>query len=363
MLAESIERKSLSQAGAMPEFAIWRIAAAGGATRSELVRDLGPFFGHLLSPSEFREALQATIAGCEAAGAVQGARGRFQLTQTGQQLAEAAFREDVLGLQWSDIRDRRITARVLGLLDEPTPRIRGLARPDGLRMAILERAYDLRLKQTPTLARVRVALAGVTLMRAFGHQLGAGFRIDGGIDARSSRVLAGQLSRRPKDFGSDRRLIAELAAEAVGAAQNDISTLRLVLYRKYVTHRAQGGRAPLPLTPPEDRVGRAVTGPPAPRPDLDTFASAVLASAQRYAEGWAGNRKALICHVFDGVEQDHPDWALTEVEFKGMLIEAHRAGRVVLASADLKSKSALREFQRSAVTFKNTVWHFVRVPT
>jgi hypothetical protein len=53
-------------------------------------------------------------------------------------------------------------------------------------------------------------------------------------------------------------------------------------------------------------------------------------------------------------------WALTEIEFKCMLTEAHRTGLIVLANADLKDKCALKELQDSAVIYKNTVWHYVR---
>ncbi len=44
-----------------------------------------------------------------------------------------------------------------------------------------------------------------------------------------------------------------------------------------------------------------------------------------------------------------------------MLAGAHRAGQVVLASADLKNKQNLKEFEESAISYKNTVWYFVRV--
>ena len=44
-----------------------------------------------------------------------------------------------------------------------------------------------------------------------------------------------------------------------------------------------------------------------------------------------------------------------------MLVEAHRSGQVMLANADLKNRTDLADFQRSAVTYKNTVWHFVRL--
>ncbi len=44
-----------------------------------------------------------------------------------------------------------------------------------------------------------------------------------------------------------------------------------------------------------------------------------------------------------------------------MLAEAHRLGAIVLANADLKDKKNITEIENSAVLYKNTVWHFVRV--
>lgn len=100
---------------------------------------------------------------------------------------------------------------------------------------------------------------------------------------------------------------------------------------------------------------------PIERPDLDGFATAVNASANLVADGWAGNRKAFISRVWETVQARHPGWALSEIEFKCMLAEAHRIGLVVLANADLKNRQHMRELQSSAVVYKNTVWHYVRV--
>ena len=84
-------------------------------------------------------------------------------------------------------------------------------------------------------------------------------------------------------------------------------------------------------------------------------------AAQSSADGWPGNRKSFISHVWRTIEAQHPEWCLTDVEFKAMLAEAHLMGHVTLAGADLKDKRNIKEFQESAVAYKNTVWHFVRV--
>ena len=96
------------------------------------------------------------------------------------------------------------------------------------------------------------------------------------------------------------------------------------------------------------------------RPDPSAFASAVHAATAETAEGWAGNRRAFISKVWSVIQERHAAWALTEIEFKCMLTEAHRTGLVMLANADLKDKKTLKELQDSAVVYKNTVWHYVR---
>jgi hypothetical protein len=108
----------------------------------------------------------------------------------------------------------------------------------------------------------------------------------------------------------------------------------------------------------------AATVAPAPdvaRPDLGEFSRAVKDAASQRAEGWPGSRKAYISQVWDAIRAAKPRWELSEIEFKCMLAEAHRLGAIALANADLKDKKSIKELESSAVPYKNTVWHFVRV--
>jgi hypothetical protein len=97
------------------------------------------------------------------------------------------------------------------------------------------------------------------------------------------------------------------------------------------------------------------------RPDLGEFSRVVKDAASKRAEGWPGSRKAYISHVWDVIRAAKPRWELSEIEFKCMLAEAHRLGAIALANADLKDKKSMKELESSAVPYKNTVWHFVRV--
>jgi hypothetical protein len=104
----------------------------------------------------------------------------------------------------------------------------------------------------------------------------------------------------------------------------------------------------------------ALTAPPG-RPDLAGFVAEVRRQAAGQAQGWPGNRRAYISHVWRQLREQRPDWGVSEIEFKCMLAEAHRAGHVALANADLKDSKNIKDLQDSAVVYKNAVFHFIRV--
>ena len=139
--------------------------------------------------------------------------------------------------------------------------------------------------------------------------------------------------------------------------------------------RALGKRAPARLEPAQPSAVAAVkpapiapmallapVAPPAQgRPDLPGFATEVRRHAASQAQGWSGDRKAYISHVWRNIRDKRPDWGLSEIEFKCMLAEAHRAGQLALANADLKDKSNIKDVQDFAVVYRNAVFHFIRV--
>jgi hypothetical protein len=95
--------------------------------------------------------------------------------------------------------------------------------------------------------------------------------------------------------------------------------------------------------------------------DLPGFALEVRRCAASEAQGWSGDRKAYISRVWRSLRERRPDWALSEIEFKGMLAEAHRCGQLALANADLKDESNIKDVRDSALIYKNAVFHFIRV--
>jgi hypothetical protein len=356
-----------------------RIAVAtNGCTETEVARDLQPIAGHRLTPEAWRAQLNELVATLIADGWIGTHGPRLVATAAGREAA-AEFLRSRKGLPtfWTEACERALIARALDLDTQPASRLKLLAKADGLRALIVVSAFGLKIRGAPSPARLRAALAVVALERAFGNQIKHGLGDKPGLAAKPGRLLAGQLARKPRDFGTDARLVAALAAEAVGAPRADLASLRLAVLRRFVLSPSAVPSAPArparpklarkqPVTAePVDALAPSVR--PAPdrvlpvRPDPAAFARETHAIARRVAEGWPGNRKAFISRVWESVQQQHARWKLTEIEFKCMLTEAHRSGLLLLGSADLKDKRSLKELQASAISYKNTVWHFIRV--
>jgi hypothetical protein len=345
-----------------------RIASAvRGVSRTDLANDLGSIVAHRLSVGRWRTLLDGAIDSLTSAGLAAQRAGRIEASEAGVERAS-----QFLGLKghlprlWNELRDERLVARALGLQREPAKRIKALADQDGLRTAIVQRAFGLKIKGVATASRLRSALAAVALERAFGNQIKTGLAGKTGFSASAGRLLAAQLARQPRDFGTDARLIAALAAEQVGATKTDAAALRLGVLRAFIEGADIGSAAKRPSSTATARP-RLVEPAPVPagvagaRPDLAGFVQEVRRQAARHAQGWPGNRRAYISHVWRQVREQCPDWGVSEIEFKCMLAEAHRAGHVVLANADLKDSKNIKDVQESAVVFKNAVFHFIRV--
>ncbi len=336
-----------------------RIACEDGATRAELVADLGGALPRKLSPAAIKAIILREIEALSREGAIAEARGRLKPTAAGATLVNGELGAKAAGIGWNEMRDIRLVAKALEI-DGDAARLKALARPDQLRAHVLARAYGFKLRRGASPSQVRARLADVALERAFGNRIKAGLGSRSGLSPKTARLLAGQLLHRPRTIGTDSRLIAMLAAEQAGASGTDADALRTAVLHSFFgdVHQAAGETE----RPSKPKPPVALPEPPAAsRPDLPGFAREVQDAARGRAEGWPGNRKTFICHVWQSVAARHPGWGLSEVEFKAMLAEAHRTGHLALAGADLKDKSQMKEFQASAIAYKNMVWHFVRV--
>jgi hypothetical protein len=339
-------------------------AAVKGRGLVELQRHLTPLTAHRLPAPQGRVLLARELEGLAAAGLVTMARPRVTASAAGANQAAvflgvrsglAAFLRandvDIVAL---------MLAKALGLEREPGRRLKALATLEGLRAGVVQHAFAVKLRGVVTPARLRAALAEIALQRAFGNQL-AGRSGALGLSPKAGRLLAGQLARKPREFGTDQRLIAALAAEATRARGGDLALLRLRVLQRYLDVPSERQPSERPSAARAEGLHRAEAAPSTRRPDLDGFASEVRGEAALVAEGWAGNRRAYISHVWRRLRERHPEWGLSEIEFKCMLAEAHRAGRLLLANADLKDDGSLRDVAESALAYKNAVFHFVRV--
>lgn len=367
-----------------------RLAADDGASRPELVRELGP----LLSPTSNRLAIDVELAALVRGALAIENKARFMASPAGLSRLLAELGLKALPKTWDELREGRLVAKALGIEHESAARIKSLGDPDRLRAEILAVRYGFKLRGQPTSSKLRAELALVALERAFGAKVKPGVSGRSALNAKAARTLAGQLLEKPRDTGTDNRLVALLAAEIVGAAKVDTEALRLGLLRRLAAgqvlgvapvhvdhepgreafethvpvaaaaairqpHRAEPAPAPAAVAMPvTDQPQRPAA---ANRPGLGGFVKAVQDAARQHAEGWPGNRKAFVARVWQAIAGTYPAWGLSAVEFKAMLAEAHRTGHLVLATADLKDKRQLKELQESAITYKNTVWHLVRV--
>ncbi len=362
----------------------------GAATEAVIARDVRALLESPPPDDIWRSQVSRLLVALGSAGQVTRDEFGLKLTAEGHAAVTAFLGERGEQPQgWPALRDGPLLAKALGIRLSKS-RYKALAKVDGLRMLIVEQHWKLKLKGKPSASRLRQALALTALERAFGNQVKNEVGAKSGLSPKASRLLAGQLAKKPRDFKTDARLIAALAAEAVGATKSDLSALRTGALKRFLG-ALPGARPPQPAStsPPAVRVPTGVAQPAparasasvmqphlapqqsAPpslpvadlnqRPNPQTFARAVKSAAASRAEGWPGNRRAYIAQAFDAVVERHSGWKLTEIEFKAMLIELHRMGLVSLMTADLKDKSRLADIDRSAVTYKNTIWHYVRV--
>ena len=362
------------------DIVLLRLAVAGKAlTRDGIAKEFAPLAAHLVGADEWPSIIDRDLAALADAGLAD-------IKSVGVSTTEAGIKRAAIVLggrtpfpkSWNEARDVRLIAKALGLENEPTAKLKRLARPDGLRAAIVVKAFKLKIRGTPSPVRLRSALAKIALARAFGEGTAASADGRTGLSAKAGRALAGQLSVEPKDFRTDARLIAALAAEHVGASRPEIPAVQTAILRRFVTkgdalvsvpaktkRRAKpikpapvATRTPAPTTA---QVAAPAISPPTARPSFELFVADVLRLAEPVAEGFAGNRKAFISRLWRTIEAQRPHWGLAEVEFKAMLAEAHRLGQIVLANADLKDERNLEDIQRSALSYRNAVFHYVRV--
>ena len=364
--AASIERPPLTIA----DLVLVRVAM-GGATRADLQRDLAAFFAPQVPGTAFRRGAELAIGNYTDQGLISDLKGKLTVTPGGLRSAEGLIAPiPVAKTTWETLRNHALLMRALGLAHSSAPLVKAIDRPDGLAALVLQQHFGLALMRALSHNDLRAELAVIALERAFGNKIKTGLGKGSGLVGNTARLLAGQLFAKPREFSSDGKLVRALAAEVAGAANDTDEALRLAVLRRLTgpaggTSEDDADEA----SPPVSRAPKAAndaaplssTPPKMAAPSMSEFASAVIDAARPISEGWPGNRKAFISRVWQTIRVARREWELTEIAFKSMLAEAHRSGQLVLATADLKDKTSLRDLEDSKILYKNTVWHFVRV--
>lgn len=345
--------------------------ACGGATRAELQKDLAGLCAPKVAGTAFRRLAELAIGQHTAQAFITDAKGRLNATPAGTKAAEARLGIALVAREtWESVRNGPMLALALGVNGETPAIAKALERLDGLAALTVQQHFGLTRARVLSHNDLRADLAVIALEQAFGNKIKTGLAKGSGLPGKTARLLAGQLFKKPREFLSDGKLVSALAAEVAGASNETPDALRLALLRRLTA--PQGEReAPHARTAPHetgDEPKADNDAAPLARlpqhispPDMDEFAGAVLEAARPVAEGWPGNKKAFISQVWQTIRAARREWDLTEIAFKSMLAEAHRAGRLVLATADLKDRKSLKELEDSKILYKNTVWHFVRV--
>lgn len=348
-----------------------RAACAGGASRAQVIRDLAPLFTPKVPHARWRSKADTALTKLMLGGFITEARSKLKLTESGEDTVARYFGEkEAHNRTWNEQRDVWLTAKALGVDPRKSALRSALSRKDGLSALVVQHTFGLSVRQALSPSKLRAALALLALERAFGDNVKDGLGKGSPLSAKAGRVLAGQLLKRPRELPTDARLITALCADQAGSIRYDLESLRLAVLRKLAaaevsTLPRMADKIPLPARSeslPQGVLQFTPQPEEAPqRPGLAQFSAGVLRAARSSAEGWPGARKAFISKVWDAIRTSHPEWGLSEIEFKDMLAGAHRAGQLVLAGADLKDKQNIKEFEDSAILYKNTVWHYVRV--
>ena len=359
--------------GTLRDVLLVRIACAGpaGMTRAGLRGDLAPLVAHRLEPSDWRRSLDELLFILLTEGLVVTHRMRLTITEAGMAAATGFLGAPIPArADWSDVRDVMLVGRALGVEIGHSARRKKLESANGLRGAILERSFGLPPKATATVPALRDTLARKVEPKA--AKAGPAAReatAKMSVQTRTTRARRAveRLLKRPREFASDSALLAELAAEQVGAQQTSVPSLRRAILRKLIGRSTVTGVAEArkdaspPAKPPARQSAPVDATSRPPAPDAYAFHAAVVGAARSCAEGWPGNRRAYVAKVWQAFVTAHPSWHLPVEDFKAWLVEAHKAGSLTLAYADLRSKDTIDLVQASAVRDRNNEWHFIRV--
>ncbi len=337
------------------------LIASAKASESEAAlrqRRLGPIFltgdDSATTGAHALDAIIETLVADDLAVRKTGrSKGRLQATEAG--IAQA-WRS--LGLsapadgfakrskKWEWLLTRLLAARALGLPVPAVAELRHFGSRDGLCAAILKQAYALPIKKTfPDLTKeVGPALVIQTFNTLTGlaveqHTIARVSRLD--------RAVLGTLVGTARNLPAE-DLYLQIAARVVGATGTDLKDLANAVLR-----RALAGQTLAPTT----ASGAAADWLALP---LDAFARTVLALAPATPAGWHGTDRVFLNHLYRYALANHGRTVELD-DFKERLREAHQAGLLELARADVVDAADHDNASASVIRHGVAEWHYLKI--
>ncbi|MBK8975333.1 MAG: hypothetical protein IPM29_05365 [Planctomycetes bacterium] len=312
---------------------------ATGANLREALKALRPHAGQ----AALEESRELVLRDLFQAGRVEPDGRRYTLAPS----AAAALRRELgLGLTesagtWTAFRDGRLTARALGLPPPDAQSLRRFSQAPGLRAAIVATAHRLPVAPYPTATEALDAFGWHALSQVLGDPLDD-WR---GLAFGRGAVVACLLGR---DVGiteplTPAKLLARLAAAAVGAPGPDPRALRATILRRW-----RAGEPPA-LAPV----------PRAPAPKVESFTEALRMALR--GDGAPAGTLVLISDAYAALARRDPTAAGDLPTFKRRLLAAARERKLELSRADLAEAVDPGELRRSEIRDLIATFHYVRL--
>ncbi|HEU4734638.1 MAG TPA: hypothetical protein VFT22_42395 [Kofleriaceae bacterium] len=355
-----------------------RARTVGRATSfADLIAPLARFAPTELTPAAWRDRLAEVVGELKRDGVLDAGHRLGDPDELIRRFGKTSARS------WRELADRVLPALGLGIAPDDSKLRARLAGREAWAAAIVGRTLGLWVDgPPPSLTAMCDALAwrelGLTgKPKRFPPEVRALF---------IQRVLH-------SEPGPAERLVRLLAAREVGAPRPELRALCDALVRGWLAGRTLGAAhsaAPEPA-PPEGSPAEAPSAPePAPPAEAapahepappaspaeatsrgeagagpareggaPSFASDVMAAAAATTEGWFGDRKVFISAVWHTL-RENPRWSeLSLDELKQRLVDAHRAGELVLARADLVAAMDPELVAASEITTDGASFHFL----
>jgi hypothetical protein len=292
-----------------------RLAASRPPLSAEaLARELRPCAPPSLGDARWQDLVNQALGRLRAAGSIEG-----ELTA---RRAPAATSGLFAGTAWKDVIERDVPALALGLSPKDARSLKKLKGRDHWAAAIVGRERGIwQGGPPPSPAAVCDALVW------------QGLGLPGKAKRVPTEIRAYFLGRLIETPGPPDRLLRLLAARELGAPRADLRSLRLGLVRRWLCAPERDGEA--------------------------AFVRAVGDAARQATDGTFGRRKVFIASLWRTL-RDHPALRGADLEaFKQRLLEAHRAGRLTLARADLTSAMDPELLAASEVAHLEARYHFI----